>query len=313
MKLIFAGSPEIAVPSLAAAAGSFNICAVLTNPAREAGRGKRMVYTPVQLKAEELGLQVLQPERLDSDFRSEIAELKPDLLVVVAYGKIFGPKFLALFPMGGINLHPSLLPCYRGPAPIPAAILSGESETGITIQRIAREMDSGAIMAQSKMAITDTDTTGRLTTVAAKLGAELLMTVLQRLAEDRSAPRAQDEEKATYCRLIEKGDGKIDWQSSALHISRMVRAYDPWPTAFTFYKEKSLAILKAHVYQKRDFLFNVAPGKVAGVDKAEGILIQTKSGILAVEELQLQSRKALGWKAFINGAADFVGSMLGGE
>ena len=313
MKLIFAGSPEIAVPSLAAVADSFDICAVLTNPARKSGRGKRMVLTPVQIKAEELGIPILQPERLDYDFRSEITELKPDLLVVVAYGKIFGPKFLALFPMGGINLHPSLLPRYRGPAPIPAAILSGDIETGITIQRIAREMDSGMIMSQSKMAITDSDTTGQLTTKAAKQGAELLLTVLQQLAEDRSTPHVQNEKKATYCRLIEKGDGKIDWQSTALHISRMVRAYDPWPTAFTLYNDKFLSILKAHVYRKREFFADVFPGRVAGVDKAEGILIQTKSGILAVEELQLQSRKALGWKAFVNGAADFVGSILGGE
>jgi methionyl-tRNA formyltransferase len=313
MKLLFAGSPEIAVPSLAAVAGSFDICAVLTNPVREAGRGKRMLNTPVHLKAKQLGIAVLQPERLDSDFRSEIAELKPDLLVVVAYGKIFGPKFLALFPMGGINLHPSLLPRHRGPSPIPAAILSGDAETGITIQRIAREMDSGAIMAQTRMAITDTDTTGQLTIKAANQGAELLMTVMQELAGGRVETCAQDEEKVTYCPLIEKGDGKIDWQSSAIHIARMVRAFDPWPTASTSYKDRSLAILKAHVYRKLEFSADASPGEVVGVDKAEGILIQTKSGILAVEELQLQSRKALGWKAFINGAADFVGSMLGGE
>lgn len=313
MKILFAGSPDIAVPALDAVAGSFDVCAVLTNPDRTAGRGKRKAGPPVKAKAESLGLPVLQPESLNSDFRAQISQLKPDVLVVVAYGKIFGPKFLSLFPLGGINLHPSLLPQYRGPAPLPAAILNGETETGVTIQRIGRAMDSGDIIAQKKFSIEETDTTGTLVAEAAALGAGLLTNVLHDIENGRVQSKAQDDGKATYCRLIEKSDGCIDWHRSAVHISRMVRAYNPWPTAYTMYKGKKLAILKSHVYRGNTVAATGAPGLVAGVDTAEGILIQTKSGILAVEQLQLQSRKALEWKAFLNGTADFAGSMLGGE
>ena len=313
MRIIFAGSPPLALPSLYRAAEEHQICAVLTQPDRVAGRGKRLHQSPVKRGALDLGLQVLQPDRLGSASREAVKALDPELLVAVAYGRIFGPKFLEIFPRGGINLHPSLLPAFRGTSPIQAVILAGEPFSGVTIQRLALEMDSGDVLLQKKIDLDGSETAGSLTDTLSHIGAELLGETLEVIQKNSEHGLAQDHDAATYCKLIRKEDGKIDWKSGASDIERTIRAYNPWPTAFTKYGGKQLSILRASVSGLQPTGRDRVPGKVVGVDKEEGILIQTGTQVLAVQEVRPQARKNLEWRSFMNGARDFVGAVLGDE
>ena len=313
MRILLAGSPDIAIPSLLTLANKYEVCAVLTAPDRPAGRGRKMTAPPVKDTAIELGIPVLQPVKLNTEARNQIAEYKPDLMAVVAFSKIFGPKFLSLFPAGALNVHPSLLPLYRGPAPIPAAILHGDSHTGVTVQFVGLEMDAGAILLQEQVTIGDHEPASALAKRLGILGAELLECAVAGISDGSVDPKEQDHSSATYCSLIDREDARINWNSSALEIDRLVRAYDTWPTAFTVFAGARLSIYKAHIFSSTNSREPAIPGEVLGVDKAEGILVQTKQGILAVEDLQLQARKRVGWKDFMNGVAGFSGSILGGD
>ncbi|MBF9016230.1 MULTISPECIES: methionyl-tRNA formyltransferase [unclassified Oceanispirochaeta] len=311
MRVIFAGTPEIAVPSLRAVAGEHEIVAVLTNPDRAKGRGKKMHFSPVKEAAIQLGLNVLQPQKLNAEFRETAAALKPDILICIAYGKIFGPAFLALFPEGGINLHPSRLPDLRGPSPLNSIILRGDEEGAITVQTLAKEMDSGDILLQKSLIIDERETAETLTERVALEGGYCLIEVLKGLEDGSIVPRAQDHSKATFCSLIGKNDGLMDWSLSAAELDRVVRGYTPWPHGFTFWNGLRLNIIEAHPYTKE--ASGTVPGEVTGMDKKEGILIQTGEGILAVSRLQLQSKKAMDYKSFLNGSKDFIASVLGAE
>ncbi len=311
MRILFAGSPEFAVPSLVAVHEEFPIDAVLTNPDRAAGRGKQAIATPVKQKALALDLPVLQPRDLSGTFMDQVRALRSELLVVVAFGRIFSREFLELFPGGGINLHASLLPKYRGPSPIAAAILSGESETGVTVQRLAPKMDAGDILDSRSLALTGQETTGSLSRTLAELGAELLSTTLRELTRNRIRPLAQDESQASYCRLVCKEDGRIDWSAEAAVIERMMRAYDPWPRAFTTWGGQRLNLLEGGVYPESADTGGRKRGLVLAVDNQYGILVNTGAGVLYVSRLQLQAKKPLDWRSFLNGQKDFIGATLG--
>ena len=308
MRILFAGTPAIAVPSLRLAAAEHTVVGVLTNPDRAAGRGKGLSSSAVKDAALGLGLRVLQPEKLDAAFRETVRGLQPELLVAVAYGRIFGPQFLGCFPRGGINLHPSLLPLYRGPSPLSAAILHGEAQTGVTIQVIAPQMDAGDILAQETIALTGRETADSLGEIAAEKGACLLVKTLALIAEGRESRVPQDPAAVSYCGLLTRETGKIDWTASAAHIERMIRAFDPWPGAWTVYKGAVLRILAAEPLPSGG---TEAPGKVLGVDTQRGILVQTGDGVLAVRRLQLEAKKALDFASFLNGVRGFTGSVLG--
>jgi len=258
--------------------------------------------------------------------REQISLLNPNLLVSFAYGRIFGPKFLALFPFGGINIHPSLLPKYRGPSPVQAAIRYRETVTGVTMQMLAEEMDCGDIIAQELLQLTGRETTGSLSETIAQKAAQMAPEVLKKFAAAHLAGKeaairtVQNHSEASYCSLITKDDGIIDWTQSALDIEAKIRAFDPWPLCRTFHNGRELLILKANVYSGSAPLGK--PGQVLGtctepseqslqhIDK-QGILIQTGDGILVVTELQYQTKKALFWRDFLNGARNFCGSQLG--
>jgi len=313
MRVLFCGSPLFAVPSLEAIAANHEVLGVLTNHDRSAGRGKHSQQTPVKAKALELGLPLFQPERIDNVFINLIKNLNPELLAVAAYGKIFKSNFLDIFSKGGINLHPSLLPQLRGPSPIPAVILAGHKQSGVTIQRLALEMDSGHILAQKRIGLTGKEATASLTEKLAVMGAGLFVTTIDSLEKGVVKEYAQKEEEASYCKIIKKNDGLIDWGTSADMIERLVRAYNPWPQAFTNYKGLRLAILSGGVLpEKRDFS-SARNGGVVGVDKSYGILVKTGQGMLYIEKLQLQSKKPNDWRSFLNGQRTFIGSFLGGE
>jgi len=321
MRILFAGSPAIAVPALktlaAAADDNFILAGLLTNPDSPKGRSGKPEPTECAAAVANLTAQqlipppvILKPEKLDGVARDLISELKPDMLVSLAYGKIFGPKFLGLFPLGGINIHPSLLPKYRGPTPIPAAIINQDAETGITIQRLAAEMDSGDILVQEKIPLDGRETTASLSETIAQKAADLLPAALRGIADGTLRARAQDHGAATYCSLIKKEDGLINWNTGAREIDARIRAFDPWPLSWTTHGELRLFILKAEPCGM-DEGTNNKPGEVLGKDKDKGILIQTGKGILAVSRLQYQGKKAMEWKAFLNGARNFLGAKLG--
>ncbi len=314
MRILYAGTPDIAVPSLERVAAEFDVCGVLTNPDKMKGRGKKVLPPPVKIKALELGIPVFQFPSLRSEAREAVSSLNPDILVVFAYGRIFGPRFLSLFKYGGVNVHPSLLPKYRGSSPILSAILNGEKETGITVQRIALEMDTGDILSQVKLPLTGKETTLSLSETASEMGAELLVKVLHSIEDGNVQAVPQNDLEATYCGKIEKKDGLINWLESAEQIERKIRAFNPWPVCYTFTGGKRLNILEAEIADyNRSNSGNGTPGKILGVDKNKGILIQTGNGVIAVRKLQLQSKKAMDWKTFKNGMPKIIGSVLGGS
>jgi methionyl-tRNA formyltransferase len=316
MRILFAGTPALAVPSLREAARACEVAAVLTSPDQPSGRGRAPTPSPVKEMALALGLSVLTPDRLDSNVLDQVRRFAPRLLVVAAYGKIFRKAFLELFPLGGINLHPSLLPRHRGPSPISAAVLAGDPVTGVTVQRIALRFDTGDILAQERHELRGDETTASLTETLADEGARLLGSVLSCLAAGGDVPgTAQEEAAATYCRLIGKEDGVVDWGKPAQVIERAIRAYDPWPRASTTLDGQILLLLKSHVYPgtlATDAAVD-APGAVLAADKAHGLLVRTGDGVLAIERLQLQFKKPLDWRAFLNGHPGIVGKRLGGE
>lgn len=341
LNVLFAGTPECAVSSLEAVARKHRIVAVLTNPPAPHGRSKDLVPSPVHAEALRLiaegvieeGTPILTPEKITQDVRDAIAATKPDILVCFAFGKIFGPKTLALFPMGAVNLHPSLLPRWRGCAPVPAAIFARDAETGITVQKMALEMDSGDIIIQTRFPLDGTETADSLLERASVEGAPLLVEALDRLEAGTAEFAKQDGEKATYCSMLCKDDGEIDWNASAADIDAKVRAFTSWPGAFTNSGDQTLLVLKARVYSgsatdvasMNAASMNAAsaegansgkaavyaPGTVVGIDKKEGILVQTGDGLLVLERLQWRTKKPLDWKSFLNGSRDFINSKLG--
>ena len=250
MRVLFAGSPDIAVPSLIRVSFEHEIVGVLTNPESAKGRGLALEGTAVaQAAAAVFGdrVPVLAPSRLGPEARQAVEALRPEILVSYAYGRIFGPKFLALFPRGGVNVHPSLLPLFRGPAPIPSAILARAAETAITIQRLALEMDSGDILGQLPLRLSCTETAEDIAEVAAIMGADLLSQVLEEIEAGRETARPQVGEPS-YCSMLRKEDGLIDWFSPLLDIDAKVRAFYPWPGAFTYLRGMRLNILDAFPY-----------------------------------------------------------------
>jgi len=333
MRVMFAGSPAIAVPSLETLSREegIELSGVLTSPDSPKGRSGRPQPSETAQAAAAILKQfetrgkppfpVLKPSKLDSCAREQVKAIKPDLLVSFAYGRFFGPKFMELFPLGGINIHPSLLPKYRGPAPIQAAILNRDKVTGISIQKLSQEMDGGDILESEQLKLTGEETTGSLGGIIAEKAAQMLPGVLKKIAAGTVRGVPQDADKASYCSLIVADDAIIDWKMSASEIEARVRALDPWPLCRTIHNGRELLILKTSVYkggsggakggQRLEKPGLAKPGLVLGIDKQDGILVQTGEGILAVEKLQYQAKKALFWRDFMNGARDFTGSILG--
>jgi methionyl-tRNA formyltransferase len=312
MRVLFAGTPSLAVPSLEKIARS--VVGVLTSPDQPSGRGRLCVPSPVKEAALALGLKLFQPSRLDAAFINEVRSLAPDLLVVAAYGKIFRHAFLEVFPLGGINLHPSLLPRFRGPSPVSAAILAGDAETGVTVQRMALKFDTGDILAQERYPLRGSETTSGLSEALAARGAGLVESVLAGFESGSPpTPIPQREEDASYCHPLRKEEGQVDWREPAVLLERKVRAYDPWPRASTTLAGELLLLLKSHVHP--DTLGSESapetPGAILAADKAHGLLVQTGSGVLAVERLQPRFKKAMDWRAFLNGHPDVIGQRLG--
>lgn len=285
------GTPDYAVPALTVLAADPRVCVdlVITQPDRPVGRGRKLTAPPVKLAAEALGFDVYQPESLrTAGDREPIERVQADLFIVAAFGKIFGPRLLALPRLGSVNLHASILPDYRGASPISAAILEGQFRTGITLMQMDTGLDTGPILAQRSIDILSADTTASLTPRLARLGAELLIDSLDQLIEGGFLAQLQDEADATITRPMVKADGWIDWTRSARDIERQVRAMWDWPRAWTTMDGMPLQIHRAAVGSNRS---DKEPGSVLiGTD---GVVVATGDGDLVIEVAQLAGGKPL--------------------
>lgn len=312
-RILFLGTPAFAVPSLRAlheqpASKGWQVIGVGTQPDRPAGRGKRVASSPIKQYAVEQGLPVLQPASLRKDPAAvaEWAALAPDLIVVAAYGLILPPSVLALPTYGCINVHASLLPAYRGASPITAAILDGRHETGVTIMLMDAGMDSGPALRQVHEPIHATDTTARLSERLAAAGAALLVETLPDWLAGNIAPIPQSElpGEVSICRLIKKEHGQIDWLQPATSIERMVRAYTPWPAAYSTWRGVLVKVLEAAM-----LVGHAEAGRV--VATPQGPAVGTGEGLLLLKTVQAAGKRAMPAAAFANGAAGFVGCRLG--
>lgn len=309
-KIVFMGTPEYAVPSLKALNARYQVVLVITQPDQKQGRGQRVSMSPVKETALALGLEVWQPVSLRTQAAvRRLSELAPDLYVTAAIGHILTPAILAIPRYGCINVHASLLPRWRGAAPINAAILHGDTETGVTLMKTDPGLDSGPILAQARCPIAADDTAESLTRRLAQLGADLLIETLPRWLAGEIVPQPQPEEGVTYCRRLEKQDGEIDWQQPAVYIERMVRAYMPWPGTYTWYRGQRLNILRAGLLDAPDSAER--PGTV--LTAGGQVAVQTGEGLLALYMLQLAGKRPLPIDAFCRGQRDLIGARLGAD
>jgi methionyl-tRNA formyltransferase len=308
--LIFLGTPEFALPSLKAliAAGA-PILLVVTQPDRPKGRGQKLSPPPVKELALAHGFPVFQPGRVKSpEVISRVEALAPQCLVVVAYGRLLPERLLQLPALGTVNVHASLLPKYRGAAPIPWALIEGERVTGVTTMLLDSGMDTGDMLLSREVPIGAEDTGGSLHDRLAEVGASLLMDTLARLADGSLRRRPQDHSRATYAPIIHPEDCRVNWQEEAGRVSRRIRALDPWPGAFTLWQGKRLKLFSCRALPSR------AVGTRAGTviaSGAEGVDIAAGAGAVQIRSLQLESRRRLGAADFLKGYQLAVGTVLG--
>jgi methionyl-tRNA formyltransferase len=309
--IVFMGTPEFAVPSLRALIERHQVVGVVTQPDRPAGRGRRLQPPAVKIVAEAAGIPVYQPQSLRSEEAvAPLREWQPDLIVVAAYGQILRRHLLQLPAYGCLNVHASLLPRWRGAAPIQHALLAGDLETGVSLMRMDAGMDTGPVYVQERLPITPEDTAATLHDRLALLGGELLDSSLDAILAGRLVPTPQDDSQATYAPLIKKEDGRLHWHDSAEQLARRVRAMTPWPGAFTTWQGKSVKILGANVVGAAG-LPDGRPGEVVG--STETAVVLTGEGGLRVEVVQLQGKRPVSIAEFLRGRPDFVGSRLAAD
>ena len=302
------GTPDFAAATLGALlTGPDTVVAVVTQPDRPKGRGKKLAPPPVKVLAEEAGIPVLQPTKIKTqEFRDELAAYRPDVTIVAAYGRILPLSLLTLAPHGCINVHGSLLPAYRGAAPIQWAVINGDSETGVTILQMDEGMDTGDILLTAALPIGDEDTAGTIFPKLAELGGATLLKALALLKRGELTATPQDNTKATVAPMLKKEDGRIDWQKSARQIHALIRGLDPWPSAYCFlHGTRFRLFLPEVVHQPTE----AEPGTVIGADK-RGLLIATGRDCLLVREVQPEGKKRMSVESFLCGSHIDPGTRL---
>jgi len=312
MNILFAGTPDFSVPSLQALLDSpHNVVAVYTQPDRPAGRGRRMLASPVKQLAKQHNLQVCQPDSLKpSDTQQQLAKWQPDLMVVVAYGLLLPPSVLAIPGLGCVNVHASLLPRWRGAAPIQRAILADDKETGVCLMQMDAGLDTGPVMACSKCEIAADDTGQRLHDKLSLLGARLLSKNLQALEKGELDARPQDESLASYAGKLLKSEAHIDWKTSAADICSKIRAFNSWPVAETRYNGRQLRIWEAYPAPTAGESDTV-PGTVLSASSA-GIVVACGEGRVCLNRVQLPGARVINAGDFSNAHA-LEGVLLGGD
>jgi len=294
-RIVFMGSPDFAVPTLQVLARHHEVIGVVTQPDRGSGRGRTLKPPPIKTLADELGLNVIQPEKLRlPEAMEQLRRWSPDLIVVAAFGQILKADVLALPPLGCLNVHASLLPRWRGAAPIQAAILAGDSETGVTIMKMDQGVDTGEILNQRALKIEEDDTAGSLSARLSQLGEDLLTETLPLYLSGELKPQPQDGNKATHAPMLKKEDGLLDFTKPAGELVRHVHAFNPWPGAYLAWNEGTLKVHQAHAETG-----NTPQGQrlVYGGQPAVG----TRGGILILDEVQPAGKKPMSGKAFLAG------------
>ncbi|WES68923.1 methionyl-tRNA formyltransferase [Superficieibacter sp. HKU1] len=298
LRIIFAGTPDFAARHLDALLSSeHQIVGVFTQPDRPAGRGKKLMPSPVKVLAEKKGLPVFQPASLrPQDNQQLVADLNADIMVVVAYGLILPKAVLEMPRLGCINVHGSLLPRWRGAAPIQRSLWAGDSETGVTIMQMDVGLDTGDMLYKLSCPITAEDTSATLYDKLAQLGPQGLIETLRQLAEGRAQPQVQDEVLATYAEKLTKEESRIDWSLSACELERCIRAFNPWPMSYLIIDEQPVKVWKASVLDRQS---NAAPGTIIDATK-QGIQVATGEGVLNLESLQPAGKKAMSAQDLLN-------------
>ena len=307
MKIIYMGTPDFAVgPLKALIEAGHEICAVVTQPDRQKGRGKEMAPSPVKECAMEYGLPVLTPVKIkEAEAIEELKRYPADIFVVAAFGQILSEEILNMPEYGCVNIHASLLPKYRGAAPIQWSIIDGEKETGVTIMQMDKGLDTGDILFQKKVPITEEETGASLFDKLAEAGAELIVEALAKIEKGEVTPLKQDDNNSCYAKMLSKSTGKIDWNKSAVEIERLVRGLNSWPSAYTEYKGKQLKIWKAEVLPH----IEGKPGTIAKVTK-DAVIVCTGDGALSLLEIQLEGKKRMSTKEFLLGRTFEEGEVL---
>jgi len=319
LRILFMGTPRFACPPLKRLICEEEVIGVVTQPDRPSGRGRKLVPSPVKQLAEKKGIPLYQPSRVNQpSFICQVKRIAPDLIVSVAFGQILSPEILSIPKICCINLHPSLLPRYRGPAPIQRAIIRGEKETGVTVQRMEEEVDKGMIILQRKIPIDISDTARDLEEKLSLLGADVLIEAIKKIREGSVEYIPQNEAEASYAPKIKKEEGRIDWSEPSLKIHNKVRGLNPYPGAFTFLqirgRKTRLKIWQTELVnddlskqQKK-----ILPGEIFQIKKEIGFTVRTGNGLLLIKRVQLPDRKPISGYDFIKGYQIKEGVILGG-
>lgn len=305
VKILLAGSPQLAVPAFQAIINDqrFQVLGLLTQPDQPAGRGLKLASPPAKVWALNNGLTVWQPEKLKT-WQPMLANIKPDMVVVIAYGQLIPQMLLEMPPHGWINVHGSLLPKYRGAGVLSAPIINGDQQTGISIMKLIKELDAGPVIAQFKIDLANNETMGSLANKVGQVVADILPNTLMGYIEGRLTPQLQDDSQASYVSLVTTADARIDWHQPALGIERLVRAMQPAPGAWTTWRDQRLKIIEAAVSNQGWF----NPGKVGLIDGQ--LAIGSGQGSLIIHRLQLAGRQAVSGNEFLIGQADILGGYL---
>ncbi|MBU4377210.1 MAG: methionyl-tRNA formyltransferase [Candidatus Omnitrophica bacterium] len=311
MKIIFFGTSDFAVKVLKRISKSSSILAVVTQPNRQKGRHLKVLAPPVKIEAEKYGISVLQPADVnDPAFTAKLKDMEADVFLVVSYGSMLGKALLVMPKFGALNIHPSLLPKYRGAAPIQRALLRGEKSTGVTIIRMNERLDAGDIILQKESDIKDTDNGDSLSDKLTVMGADLFMEALRLLEAGRAEFRKQDEKEATFAPKLKKEDGLINWNSTTGEILRIIKALTPWPGTYSNLEGRTLKIIEAEPRKGGDF-GNASPGEVVLADQEKGFIVKTKDGALSILELQIEGKKVMPAELFLRGHSVKPGARLG--
>lgn len=316
MRVVYMGTPDFAVDTLEAIVkDGHEVLLVVTQPDKAKGRGKKLQYTPVKEKALEYDLPVAQPEKVrEESFMEELENLAPDVIVVVAFGQILPERILNIPKFGCINVHASLLPAYRGAAPIQWAVIDGLEESGVTTMYMEKGLDTGDIIMQSRLSLAADETGGSLFVRLAKEGAALLLQTLKELEAGTATKTKQDDSKSSYAKMLRKDMGNLDFTQDAVVLERLIRGLNPWPSAFTKLGDKTLKVYEAQVLSEEDAdalnLDVCEPGRIIAVDK-KSFTVRCGDGALRIMNLQLEGKKRMDTEAFLLGYKIEVGGMLG--
>ena len=310
MNIAFFGSPRLAAACLTELIHSFQVKLVVTQPDREAGRGRRIAGTLVNDIAVKEKITVSKPRQIDKTQFETLNSLRINLIVVVAYGKILPEEIISLPEYGCLNLHGSLLPKYRGPSPIQSALLNGERITGITVQVMKNEMDAGDVVSQEEIPVNPEWTAEDLMNEIIGRAPFFLVNTIKNYLSGTITPQPQRESEVTYCSKIRKEDGFIDWHESVEAILNKVKAFNSWPVSFTYLDGYVLRIYRAHIHSVKSIVPD-EPGKIVALDKSKGIVVQTGKGMIRILELQLENKKRMNYRDFMNGYRNLEGKVLG--